>query len=283
MQFGVSTWLWQSGLDAEDLRRLAPEVAGMGFDLIEIPIDEPDQMDWDEAATICDELGLEMSTCAAIGPGRDLIHEDAEVVENGMAYVRDCVDIAERVGAPNVMGPLYSSVGRCWAQTDAERERDLQALAGRLRRLADYAAEREVTLCVEPLNRFETSFINTTEQALELIDRVDHPACRLILDLFHMGIEEKSMGGAIRSAGPHLRHLHVSENDRGTPGTGQFRWEEIAAALGEVDYEGPVVIETFSQQNETLARAASIWRPLAESPEAMAEDGLRFLRGLLEE
>lgn len=278
MKFGVSSWLWQSGLSIDDLRELAPRVAEMGFDLLEIPVDEPDQMDYAEAVRVLEAAGLEATVCAAVGPGRDLIHEDPEVVENGKAYVRHCVEVAQVLGSPDVVGPFYSSVGRCWAQSDEERERDLRALVGRLEELADFAAERDVTLCVETLNRFETSFLNTVDQALELIERVDHPRCRLILDLFHLGIEEKSMGEAIRSAGPHLRHMHVSENDRGTPGTGQFDWDEIASAVREVGFDGPMVIETFSQENETLTRAASIWRPLAESPEVLAGDGLRFLR-----
>lgn len=283
MTFGVSSWLWESGLSTEGLREMAPRVREMGFELLEIPIDEPDQMDYDRSRRILEDEGLDVTVCAAVGPGRDLIHEDEDVVENGMAYVRSCVDVAEALGSPHVVGPLYSAVGRCWSQTAEERERDLQALEGRLGSLADYAAERDVVLCVETLNRFETSFITTTEQAIELVDRVDHPACQVILDLFHLGIEEASMGGAIRAAGDRLRHMHVSENYRGTPGTGQFAWNEIAEAVRDVNFDGPMVIETFSEENETVARAASIWRPLAESPDALAEDGLQFLKNLFDE
>ncbi|MEX1055916.1 MAG: sugar phosphate isomerase/epimerase family protein, partial [Rhodothermales bacterium] len=135
-------------------------------------------------------------------------------------------------------------------------------------------------LGIEPLNRFETSFLNTTRQALELIEQVDHPAVGLSLDLFHMGIEEKSPGGAIREAGNHLLHLQVAENDRGTPGTGHLPWHDFAAALREITYTGSVVIETFSERVEAIARAASIWRPLAADPDTLAREGLRFLREL---
>ena len=253
----------------------------MGFDVIEIPIDEIDQMDYASAASTIRDSGLEVTVCAAMGPGRDLIHPDEEVRAEGKDYVRGCIDIASALGATNVVGPLYSAVGRCWTSTDEEHERETDLLVAQLYDLSEYAEGRNVVLCVEPLNRFETSFMNLTRQAVEVVDRVDHSACQIILDLFHVGIEEKSPGDAIRTAGDRLRHLHVSENDRGTPGTGHLPWSDIAAALHEIDYEGPVVIETFSEHNETIARAASIWRPLAESPDALARDGLRFLRQLL--
>jgi D-psicose/D-tagatose/L-ribulose 3-epimerase len=139
-----------------------------------------------------------------------------------------------------------------------------------------------VKLGIETLNRFETSFLNTTEQALELIELVDHPAVGLALDLFHLGIEEKDPAAALRAAGPRLIHLQVAENDRGTPGTGHLPWSEVAAALREIEYDGSVVIETFSDRVEAIARAAAIWRPLAPDSDTLARDGLTFLRSLLQ-
>ena len=178
-------------------------------------------------------------------------------------------------------GPFYSAVGRCWRSTPAERERDVEQVARTLRALGGYAADRGVVLGVETLNRFETSFLNTTAQALELIGRVDHPAVGVALDLFHLGIEEKNVGDALRAAGPRLVHLQVAENDRGTPGTGSLPWREVAAALREIQYSGRVVIETFSDRVEAIARAAAIWRPLAPDSDSLAREGLAFLRPLL--
>jgi D-psicose/D-tagatose/L-ribulose 3-epimerase len=180
-----------------------------------------------------------------------------------------------------VAGPFYSAVGRCWRSTAAERERDVDRIARVLRSLGEYAAERGVRLGVETLNRFETSFLNTTEQALELIRLVDSPAVGLTLDLFHLGIEEKHVGDALRAAGRHLVHVQVAENDRGTPGTGHLPWRDVAAALHEMEYAGRVVIETFSDRVEAIARAAAIWRPLAPDSDTLARDGLAFLRSLL--
>jgi D-psicose/D-tagatose/L-ribulose 3-epimerase len=136
-------------------------------------------------------------------------------------------------------------------------------------------------LGVETLNRFETSFLNTTAQALELIGRIDHPAVGVALDLFHLGIEEKHVGDALRAAGPRLVHLQVAENDRGTPGTGSLPWNDVASALNEIGYRGRIVIETFSDRVEAIARAAAIWRPLAPDSDSLAREGLAFLRTLL--
>jgi D-psicose/D-tagatose/L-ribulose 3-epimerase len=218
---------------------------------------------------------------AAIGPDRDLIHPDAAVRAEGMAYVRHAIAAAAQVGAGNLIGPLYSSVGRTWLATPEERARDLDLLESQLRALANTAADHSVTLCLEPLNRFETSFINVTEQALEILDRVDHPACQLMLDTFHMNIEERSMGDAIRRAAQRLRHVHASENDRGAPGAGHIPWTEVATALREIAYDGPVVIETFTSKVTSIARAAAVWRPLAPTQDDIARQGLDFLRRLL--
>jgi D-psicose/D-tagatose/L-ribulose 3-epimerase len=136
-------------------------------------------------------------------------------------------------------------------------------------------------LCVEPLNRFETSFLNLSEQAIEVVDRVDHKSCGILLDTFHMNIEEKSIGEAIRAAGPRLKHLHTCENDRGAPGSGHVPWTEVAAACRDIGFDGPFVIESFTSAVKSIARAAAIWRAFAPSQDALAQDGLKYLRELL--
>ncbi|NOZ73154.1 MAG: sugar phosphate isomerase/epimerase, partial [Chloroflexi bacterium] len=170
--------------------------------------------------------------------------------------------------------------GRTWAMTEAERARDTDLLVANLQKLAAYAADHGVILCIEPLNRFETSFINLAEQAITVVDQVDHPACQIMLDTFHMNIEEKSLGNAIRAAGPRLKHVHACGNDRGAPGSGNIDWNDVAQALRDIDYDGPVVIESFTAKVKSIARAAAIWRPLAPSQDALAEQGLAFLKTL---
>jgi len=279
MQLGISTWVWTSPATTEVLETLLPHIASLGFDVIELPIESVGQFDVARVGELARAHGLDVSVCAVIGPGRDMLL--AGEADEGVRYLRSCIDVAQALGSPTVAGPFYSAVGRCWRSTPEERARDVEQVARTLRAVGDYAAECGVTLGVETLNRFETSFLNTTAQAIELIERVDHPSVGLALDVFHLGIEEKHIGDALRAAGRRLVHLQVAENDRGTPGTGSLPWRDIAKALQEIEYTGRVVIETFSDRVEAIARAAAIWRPLAPDSDTLARDGLAFLRGLL--
>jgi D-psicose/D-tagatose/L-ribulose 3-epimerase len=279
-QIGVNAWVWASPADTETFGRLAPLVAGMGFDLIEVGIESTSDLDYKRAAAIAKANGLAMSVCAAMGPDRDLIHPDEQIRASGMTYVRHCIDAAHTLGAEHVIGPMYSAVGRTWQATDDERKRDLDLLVRQLGELAQYAGDRGVWLGVEPLNRFETSFINLASQAIDVIDRVDHPACGVMLDTFHMNIEERSIGDAIRAAGKRMRHMHACENDRGAAGSGHVPWDEVAQACRDIGFNGPFVIESFTSQVKSIARAAAIWRKFADSQDALARNGLAYLRTL---
>ena len=281
MQYGVNTWVWTSPLTTDELEKLAPKVAGMGFDWIEVPLEGLDDLDHDRGSMIIKEHGLGVSACAAMGPDRDLIHPDKSIRDNGMDYLRGAIRATKTLGATNLVGPLYSAVGRTWQSSLEERARDTDLLVDQLRSLAAFAGDHGVVLCVEPLNRFETSFINLAAQAIEVVDRVDHPACQIMLDTFHMNIEEKSLGDAIRAAGPRLKHVHACENDRGAPGSGNVTWDQVAKGLQDIGYDGPVVIESFTAGVKSIARAAAIWRSLAPTQDALAQDGLNFLRTLL--
>ncbi|HLE28247.1 MAG TPA: sugar phosphate isomerase/epimerase family protein [Anaerolineales bacterium] len=281
MRFGVNTWVWTSPLTTAELEKLAPHVAEMGFDWIEAPLESIGDLDHKRGADIIRRHELGVSACAAMGPDRDLIHPDEAVRKNGMAYLRQAIEATHALGGTNLVGPLYAAVGRTWQQTPAARARDLDVLVKNLGELARYAGDYGVILCVEPLNRFETSFINLAEQAIEVVDRVDHPNCQVMLDTFHMNIEEKSLGNAIRAAGKRLRHVHACENDRGAPGSGNVTWNEVAQALKDIKYDGPVVIESFTSKVKSIARAAAIWRSLAPTQDDLARDGLKFLKQLL--
>ena len=281
MKFGVNTWVWVSPLTTAAVEKLVPLVKQMGFDWIEFPIENPGGFDYGRAGVLAREHELGVSVGAAMGPDRDLIHPDSSIQANGLAYVRHCIEATQTMGATNLMGPMYSAVGRTWQATPDERARDIDLLVQQLTKLATYAAEHGVVLCIEPLNRFETSLINLATQGIEVIDRVNHPSCQLMLDTFHMNIEETALGDAIRAVGPRLRHFHACENDRGTPGSGHVPWNDIAQALHDIHYEGPIVIESFTDKVKTIARAAAIWRQLAPSQDALAQDGLYFLKRLI--
>jgi D-psicose/D-tagatose/L-ribulose 3-epimerase len=281
MHFGVNTWVWTSPLTTEELKTLAPKIKKMGFDWTELPLEGLDDFDHKMAAQVVKENGFGVSACVAMGPDRDLIHENKSVRDNGMAYIRAAVDAAHIIGAKNLVGPIYSAVGRVWQQTPGERAKDVDVLVKQLTQLSKYAADKGVVLCVEPLNRFETSFINLASQATEVVDRVNSPSCQIMLDTFHMNIEEKSLGDAIRATGKRLAHFHACENDRGAPGSGNVTWSEVAKALKDINYDGPVVIESFTNKVKSIARAAAIWRAFEPSQDALAENGLKFLKKLL--
>lgn len=281
MKFGVSLWLWTAPVNNKIIEEYAPRIADLGFDTVEIPLEDPTELDCERARKAVEDNGLTLTTCAAMGGGRDLIHPDPSIRKDGMKYVKDSLDTAEKLGSEIFAGPLSSEIGRLWESVGEQREEETKLLVQQLQEAAEYAASKNITVCLEALNRFETSFLNLTSQVCDVIDRVNHPNCKVMIDLFHAGIEEKNLGDAIRMAGDNLYHFQVAENDRGTPGTGQFDWDGIASALNEVGYDRHVIIETFTPDNELLAKAAAIWRPLAESPDQLAKDGLSFLKNLL--
>lgn len=282
MRFGVNTWVWTAPVSNRDIKRIAPIVKELGFDWIEFPIEGLEDWDPVKAKEVVEGLGLGLSCCAAMGPDRDLIHPDKAIRDNGMAYLKAALDMCQTVGAANLVGPLYSSVGRTWKQTARERAADTKVLVANLKELSAYAGDRGVKLGLEPLNRFETSFVNLAEQAVEIVDKVDHKACGIMLDSFHMNIEEKDLYKAIKLVGKkRLVQFHACENDRGAPGSGNVTWDKVAKGLKSIKYEGPVVIESFTPKVESISRAAAIWRPLAHSPEQLAGDGVKFLKKLL--
>ncbi|WP_061295415.1 sugar phosphate isomerase/epimerase family protein [Herbidospora cretacea] len=276
LPIGVNTWVWVSPLTDGDLAALAPRVAGWGFDVLELPVENPGDWDPGRAADVLAEHGLAASVALVMPPGRELVAASADVVRETQDYLRHVVDVAARVGAPAIGGPAYSSVGRTWLLSAEERRAAYRELRENLTPVVDYAAERGVRVGVEALNRYETSLVNTVEQALEAIP--DH--CGIMLDSYHMNIEEKSPAEAVRLAGERVAHIQVCGTDRGAPGDDHFDWKSFIDAVTEIGYAGPLVIESFTAENRTIATAASIWRPLARSQDALATDGLAFLRAL---
>lgn len=275
---GANTWIWVSPPTDERLAALAPRLKDWGFDLIELPVESPG--DWDPARTaeLLGNLGLGASVCAAMGPDRDFISSDASTVASTQDYLRYCIDAVSTLGGDVVVGPLYAPVGRTGMLDD--RAGSIARLVTNLQPVVDYAGERGVRLGIEPLNRFETSLINTAEQVMDVVESIDSPAAGVMLDTFHMNIEEKSPAEAIRRVGSRLVHFHACGTDRGAPGADHTDWIAIADALRETGYDGAMVIESFTSENQAIATAASIWRPLAAEQDEIAVDGLKFLRGL---
>ena len=276
-RLGASTWIWTSPF-ADEALGLVGQVKELGFDVLELAIEDVERVTAGAVREAGEREGVGFSVCGAFGPARDLSHEDPAVRRAGVEYVKACVDLAAGIGAPNFVGPMYSAVGKARMLEPEEREQQRRWAVESLKEVAEHAAERGVGLAVEPLNRFETDLVNTAEQALELCDRVGSDRVGILLDTFHMNIDEKSFGDAIRLAGDRLLHVHACENDRGTPGTGHIPFDEVLGALRDIDYGGQLVIESFTPAVRDIAKAVSLWRPLDAPSDELARSGARFLR-----
>ena len=280
MRFGINTFLFTSPFTNESTK-LFPKFKRWGFESIEIPIEDPSHIDPVHVKRELDKNGLVCGTaCACVGPDRDF-RGTAEQQETAMEYMRKVIDQMVVLDCPSMIGPVYSSVGRADAVPPAEYKKQWKTVVNNLRTICQYAEEHGKQICMEPLNRFETDFINTCDQALKMIKDVGSPALKLHLDTFHMNIEEKFQGDAIRKAGKLLGHFHACGSDRGTPGNDHIDWKSIAKALKDVRYNGDVVIESFTTDVKVIARAAAIWRQIEPTQEEIAVKGLKFLKKTL--
>jgi D-psicose/D-tagatose/L-ribulose 3-epimerase len=276
---GVNTWVWTSPFTTKSVDLIARAQA-MGFDAITIPVEDPAGIDGAAVRTALRATSLRVHVAGAFGPTRDLTHDDPRFRAECLHYLEETLQLCELWGARLLVGPCYSAVGKRRQVPDEQRKLEWERAATGLRAAGARAAEHGVTLAIEPLNRFETDLVNTADQLARLLRDVDHPAVKGHLDTFHMNIEEKDVRAAVRTIGPQLVYVDASESDRGTPGSGQVDWSGLADALREIGYTGDCVIESFTPECKTIAAAAAIWRPLAPSQEALARDGLAFLRGL---
>ena len=277
---GVNTWVWTSPLNDEALPDLLETIATMGFDGVELPLENAADLDPEATASALKTAELSAWVVGAMAPGRDLVAATPDAVGRTQDYLRSCIDLAAAIGAPTVCGPFYAQTGRVWKMTPDEREAVYAEWRENLAPVAHHAGERGIRIGIEPLNRYETSVVNTVDQALTGLGPLLGPTVGLALDTYHLNIEERSSADAIRAAGEHVVHVQVCGSDRGAPGGDQTDWPAVRDALDAIGYDGPLVIESFTSDNASIAVAASIWRPLAASPDDLAADGLAFLRSL---
>jgi D-psicose/D-tagatose/L-ribulose 3-epimerase len=278
MLIGASTWLWTSPLTTAAAVKLIPRLAQLGFSAVELPLEDPALVDARRVRQLADEHGLKVSVCGAFGPGRDLTNADARIRDLTQDYIRTCLDFAAEVGAPMFCGPLYAEVGKRRQLPEAERRAEWQLAVAGIRQACETAAARGLRIAIEPLNRFETDLVHTAADAVCMARDVDHPAAGVMIDSFHMTIEEDDLERAVLTAGSLLLHVQVSENQRGIPGTSLTNWPALARGLRAVNYRGLVVIESFTPDNRDLAGAVCIWNRRAPDQDTFAREGLRFLR-----
>ena len=279
MRFGINTFLYTSPFTTESVK-LFPKFKKWGFETVEIPVEAPEHIDPAKVKAAADKAGLAIgSICACMGPGRDF-RGTAEEQATAMTYCKALVDQAAIMGCPRLIGPIYSVVGKADAVEPEQQKVEFALVVKNLKVLAAYAATKGITLCIEPLNRFETDFLNTTDKGLALIKAVGAKNVVLHLDTFHMNIEEKNQAAAIIKAGKTLGHFHACGSDRGTPGGDHIDWKPIVAALKKIGYQGDVVIESFTTDVKVIARAAAIWRKIEPKRDDIAVKGLANLKRL---
>jgi D-psicose/D-tagatose/L-ribulose 3-epimerase len=261
--------------------KLFSKFKNWGFDTVEIAVESPDHIDPKKVKGALDKTGLACgSICACMGPDRDL-RGTTRQQQTGLKYMMAVIDQMVTLDCPSLIGPVYSSVGRADAVPAPEYKQQWRTVVKNLKTLCAYAGDKGKKITLEPLNRFETDFINTCDQALNMLADVGSPHLLLHLDTFHMNIEEKNQAAAIRKAGKLLGHFHACGSDRGTPGNDHIDWQSIAFALKEIRYDKDVVIESFTTDVKVIARAAAIWRRIEPTRDEIAVKGLKFLSSVI--
>lgn len=278
IKFGVSTWLWTSPFTTESIEHLFPKISSMGYDAVEVAVEDPHLIDAVALRDGLDKYNLDVVVCGAFGASRDFTSDDKSLHKNSFDYLNACFDLCRAIGAGFVGGPMYSAVGKARMLPLAQRKKEWDLAVTNLRMVCEMASDKGLQIALEPLNRFESDLVNTVDDVVRLINEIDHPAARIMIDGFHMNIEEPDIERAILTAGDKLIHVQVSENYRGTPGTGQTRWDAYLRALEKISYKGVVSIESFTTENKELAGAVCFWHPMAESQDLFASEGLKFLK-----
>jgi D-psicose/D-tagatose/L-ribulose 3-epimerase len=281
IKIGVNAWIWTSPFNTSDPEslNLLDKAKAMGFDSFEFGLESVSDVDPIKLKERAQATGLRLVICGAFGPDRDLTHEDPAIRANSLDYITKALEICAKSGCPTLAGPSYSAVGKRRHVSAEQKKVEWDLAVKGLKEAAKRAANLGVRIAVEPLNRFETDLLNTSEQCERLLNDIGEKNVGFHLDTFHMNIEEKDTYEAIKRAKGRLFHFHTCENDRGTPGSGKnIDWEGTAKALKEIGYDGDAVIESFTPKTKSIAGAAAIWRTLAPTQDSLASEGLAFLR-----
>jgi D-psicose/D-tagatose/L-ribulose 3-epimerase len=274
MKYGMNLLLWTDRLH-DGLLPVLDKIKTMGYDGVEIPLFDL-TLDYSAWGKRFDDLGLERTAVTVRGAADNPISRDAKVRATGVANTKRTLDCCQAAGCQTLVGPYHSAIGEFSGAgpTADEWKWGVESM----RQVAVHAGQAGVKLAVEYLNRFEIYLLNSAADAARFCKEVNHPNCRMMYDTFHANIEEKSIGDAIRTAAPQLIHVHISENDRSTPGAGGIPWTATFDALKQVGYQGWLVVEAFGLALPAIVAATKIWRRMFESEEQLARDALAFMK-----
>lgn len=268
-KYGVNLLLWTSNFTEKDLY-LIKKVKELGCDVVEMPIFNPEEFPSESVKKELEKYNLEACVCYGCEINSDIASLDNKVRQNGIERFKQAIDHANTLGAKKIGGVVYKAGGIFTGSAPTQAEWNHSANS--MRNIARYANQFNISICVEQINRYETYFINTTEDALKYCLDVGESNIQVLLDTHHLILEELNIYDAIIMAGKRLGHFHTSENNRGIPGTGQVDWLSVYRALKNINYSGWLVIESF------YIGFGNIWKPLAESPEFLITEGLKNLK-----
>lgn len=277
MKIGVNSFLWTANFGPKQFNIL-PRVKEWGFDAFEIPVFDPARVELRAIRRELEVNGLACTICAILPPGLSPIDGDATVRSKTREHLARCLEFTAEMGANLLSGPVYAPVGHLPGRRRTEDE--WRWAVDCFQQLGPVLEKNGITLALEPLNRFETFFLNTLSDTSALCDAIGHPRIGVLLDTFHANIEEKRIPDSCRMLGTRLRHVHACENDRGIPGSGHVDFAGMVDAMNEIGYDGYLTIESFGFNLPEMAAAAAIWRDLAPLPEDIASKGIAYLRTL---
>jgi len=277
LQYGVSTWLWESPFNTASIS-LFPKIKSMGFDVVEIPVEDPKLINGAILKKALNDNGLTPTICGVFGPTKDFTSEDVSLHKNSFRYIEKCFELCSLLEVDFLAGPMYSAVGKARMVSEEQRKIEWQLAVTNLNKVCEMGQSFGQSIALEPLNRFESDLVNTAEDVMRLVTEINHENAKILLDGFHMTIEEKNIREAINLVGDKLIHVQVSENHRGIPGTGLTPWKDFKLGLEDINYKGAMVIESFTPEIKELAGAVCIWKHLANSQDQFASDGLIFLK-----
>lgn len=275
MKIGMNLLLWTTRI-TEQHNMLLERLKAIGYDGIEIPIFEGSSREYRDLGTILNEFGLDATAVTVLDAANSPISPDKAVRHAAEERLKWVIDRCADSGAEILCGPLHSPIGVFSGKAPSESERCWGIETFQV--VAAHAAAAKVVLALEYLNRFENYFLTTAAETLTWVERVNHPACGIMWDTFHAHIEEKQVATVIESISRRLIHVHISENDRGIPGTGQVNWKETFKALRSIGYDRWLVIEAFGRALPELAAATRVWRDLFEHADDLSVRGLQFIR-----
>ena len=280
-KFGVDTFIWSENYGENDLW-IIPKAKELGFEVIDFAISNPYKFPVKKVKEELDRAGIDCVCTTTLTDETNPISPDLKIREAAVNAVKKCIDICNELGAPILGGVNYAAWGYLTKKPRTEEEWNYGVEC--MRKSAQYAKETGcVNICVECVNRFETHFLNIAEDAVQFCKDVGTGNMKVHLDCFHMIREEKSFSGAVKTCGKeYLGYVHVNENDRGIPGTGLVPIEEFFTALKEIEYDGPLVIESFDPSFEELSGNCAIWRKFADTGEELAIEGLKNLKAIAE-